>query len=295
MTLPEDPSPLIMYSNQSKIWLKIGKENRMIDKGIFDLTGRVALVTGGSRGLGRACAQAVAAFGASVAIAARDQGKIDETLGILARYKVETLGISADMTREEDIQRMVDETVRKFGRIDILFNNAGITRPQRPIHEEVISDFDIIISTNLRAPFLVLKHVLPVMIKQNRGAIINTSSTAGLRAEIPEIAPIAYDMAKAGINVMTQVAAIEYARYNIRVNCIAPGIHPTELGHDARSDPQHAAAMQEIMKKTFEDIPMNREGGAEELAGLAVLLASDASSYITGQIFVQDGGRSAKH
>jgi NAD(P)-dependent dehydrogenase (short-subunit alcohol dehydrogenase family) len=294
MTLPERPVPA------DKFWPEIGKENRMIDKGIFDLTGKVALVTGGSRGLGRACAQAVAAFGASVAIAARDQGKIDETLGILARYKVETLGISADMTREEDIKRMVDETVKKFGRIDILFNNAGIARPQRPIHEENIADFDIVISTNLRAPFLVLKHVLPVMIKQNKGAIINTSSTAGLRAEIPEIAPIAYDMAKAGINVMTQVAAIEYARYNIRVNCIAPGIHPTELGHDtpgrnARSDPKQAAAMQEIMKKTFEDIPMNREGGADELAGLAVLLASDASSYITGQIFVQDGGRSAKH
>lgn len=272
----------------------------MTDKQIFDLTGRIALVTGGSRGIGRAYAEAAAAFGASVAIAARDQGKIDETLDILSKYNVETLGISADMTKEEDIKRMVDETVKKFGRIDILFNNAGIARPQRPIHEENVADFDIIISTNLRAPFLVLKYVLPVMIKQNKGAIINTSSTAGIRAEIPEIAPIAYCAAKAGINVMTQVAAIEYAKYNIRVNCIAPGIHPTELGHDipgrdAPSDPQQVAAAKERMKKTFEDIPMNREGGADELAGLAVLLASDASSYITGQVFTQDGGRSAKH
>jgi NAD(P)-dependent dehydrogenase (short-subunit alcohol dehydrogenase family) len=96
----------------------------------------VALVTGGSRGLGRACAEAVAAFGANVAISARDQGKIDETLNILAKYKVQTLGISADMTREDDIKRMVDETVKKFGRIDILFNNAGIARPQRPIHHQ---------------------------------------------------------------------------------------------------------------------------------------------------------------
>jgi NAD(P)-dependent dehydrogenase (short-subunit alcohol dehydrogenase family) len=272
----------------------------MTDRGIFDLTGRTALITGGSRGIGRAYAEAVAAFGAGVAIAARDRGKIDETLGILAKYKVKTLGISADMTREEDIKRMVDETVKIFGRIDILFNNAGIARPQRPLHEEVIADFDIVLNTNLRAPFLVLKYVLPVMIKQNKGSIINTSSTAGIRAEIPEIASVAYCAAKAGINVMTQVAAIEYAKYNIRVNCIAPGMHHSELGHDiprpnTPPTPQQMAAMQEMMKRTNEDIPMNRMAEADELAGLAVLLASDASSYITGQIIAQDGGRSAKH
>ena len=271
-----------------------------MDKSIFDLTGKVALITGGSRGIGRAYAEAVAAFWANVAIAARDQGKIDETLAILAKYKVKTLGISADMTKEQDIKRMVDETVKKFGRIDILFNNAGIARPHRPIHEEIVADFDIIISTNLRGPFLVLKYVLPVMIKQNKGAIINTSSTAGIRAEFPEIAPVAYCAAKAGINIMTQVAAIEYAKYNIRVNCIAPGMHHSELGHDnprpnTPPNPQQMAAMQEMMKRTNEDIPMNRFAEADELAGLAVLLASDASSYITGQVFAQDGGRSAKH
>ncbi|MDD5702662.1 MAG: SDR family oxidoreductase [Dehalococcoidales bacterium] len=273
----------------------------MTDRGIFDLTGRVALVTGGSRGIGRAFAEALAAFGACVAIAARDRGKIEETLSILAGYKVETLGISADMTREEDVKRMVDETVNKFSRIDILFNNAGIARPHRPIHEETLADFDIVLNTNLRGPFMVLKYVLPLMIKQNKGSIINISSTAGLRAEIPEIAPIAYCTAKAGINIMTQIAAIEYARYNIRVNCIAPGVHESELGHDnpamrdAPSDPQQAAAREEWIKKIMDDIPMHRRGGADELAGLAVLLASDASSYITGQVFVQDGGRSVKH
>ncbi len=272
----------------------------MTDTGIFDLTGKIVLITGGSRGLGRACAEAVATFGANVVIAARDQGKIDETLGILVKYGVQTLGISADMTREEDIKRMVDETLKKFGRIDILFNNAGITRPHRPIHEEIVADFDIIINTNLRAPFMVLKNVLPVMIKQNKGSIINISSTAGLRAELPEIAPIAYCAAKAGINVMTQIAALEYAKYNIRVNCIAPGIHHSELHHDAPQSntpptPQQATAMQERSKRIFEDIPMNRIGEADEMAGLAILLASEASSYITGQIFTEDGGRSIKH
>jgi NAD(P)-dependent dehydrogenase (short-subunit alcohol dehydrogenase family) len=270
------------------------------DKGIFDLTGKVALITGGSRGIGRAYAEAVAAFGANVAIAARDKGKIDETLEILSKYKIKTLGISADMTKEEDIKRMVDKTLKKFGHIDILFNNAGTARLQRPIHEEVIADFDIVINTNLRGPFLVLKYVLPVMIKQNRGAIINTSSTAGIRAEIPEIASVAYCAAKAGVNVMTQIAAIEYAKYNIRINCIAPGIHYSEIGHDDPelniiTNPQQVAAMQDKTKKIMEDIPLKRGAESDELAGLAVLLASDAASYITGQIIVQDGGRSAKH
>ncbi len=272
----------------------------MTDKNLFDLTGKTALVTGGSRGIGRSYAKAMAAFGANVAIAARDQGKIDETLNILKAYGGKTLGISADMTKEADIKRMVDETVKKFGRIDILFNNAGIARGLKPIHEENLADFDIVIDTNLRGPFLVMKYVLPVMIKQNKGAVIFTSSTAGIRAEVPEIAPIAYCAAKAGINVMTQVAAIEYAKYNIRVNCIAPGMHHSELGHDnprpmATPNPEMMAMMQERMKKTNEDIPMNRMAESDELCGIAVLLASDASSYITGQIIAQDGGRSAKH
>jgi len=272
----------------------------MTDKGIFDLTGKVVLITGGSRGLGRAFAEAVAAFGANVVIAARDQGRINDTLGVLAKNNIQTLGISADMTKEEDIKRMIDETLKKFGRIDVLFNNAGTTRPHRPIHEEVIADFDVILNTNLRSPFLVLKYVLPVMIKQNKGTIINTSSTAGIRAEFPEIAPVAYCAAKAGINVMTQIAALEYAKYNIRVNCIAPGIHHSELNRgiptsSAPPTPQEMAAREERLKRIYEDLPMNRFGNADELAGLAVLLASDASSYITGQIIAQDGGRSAKH
>jgi len=272
----------------------------MTDRGIFDLTGKVVLITGGSRGLGRACAEAVAAFGATTVIAARDQGKIDETLVVLSKNNVKTLGISADMTKEEDIKRMVDETVKAVGRIDVLFNNAGTTRPHRLIHEEVDADFDLIINSNLRSPYLVLKHVLPVMIKQNKGSIIITSSTAGIRAEYPEIAPVAYCAAKAGLNIMTQIAALEYAKYNIRVNCIAPGIHHSELnrGHGPSTTtltPEQKAAMEERGKKIFEDIPMNRFGDADELAGLAVLLASDSSSYITGQIIAQDGGRSVKH
>ncbi|MBN2238598.1 MAG: SDR family oxidoreductase [Dehalococcoidales bacterium] len=269
---------------------------------LFDLTGKTVLVTGGSRGLGRAMAQGCAAFGANTVIAARAQDKIDETLEILKQYNVPTLGISADMTSQEDIKRMVKETVDKFGTIDVLFNNAGIARMLKPIHEENDPDFNIVIDTDLKGPFYVMREVLPVMIKQNKGSVIFTSSTAGIRAELPEIAPIAYCMAKAGIGMLTQVAALEYAKYNIRVNCIAPGIHKSELGHDnpmprmpQDPSPEQMQQMQARMQNTLDDIPLGRGGEAEEMAGLAVLLASDASSYITGQVIAQDGGRSCKH
>jgi NAD(P)-dependent dehydrogenase (short-subunit alcohol dehydrogenase family) len=271
----------------------------MIDNKIFDLTGKVVLVTGGSRGLGRCFSEATSAFGANVIVAARDQVKIDDTLKVLSKNKGETLGIAADMTKEEDIQRMIDEAMKKFGRIDVLFNNAGTTKKLKQIHEEVVEDFDFIINTNLRSPFLVLRAVLPVMMKQKSGSVIMISSSASHRAELPEIAPIAYCSAKAAINVMTQIAALEYAQYGIKVNCIAPGIHHSELnrghGPETPPTPEEIAAKEERMKRVLADFPMGRYGNAEELAGLAVLLASDASSYITGQIFTQDGGRSCKH
>ena len=271
----------------------------MITNDIYDLTGKVVLVTGGSRGLGRVFSEACSAFGANVVVAARDKGKVDETIEVISKNKGECLGIAADMTVEEDINRMVAETLKKFGRIDVLFNNAGTTRKHKFIHDETNEDFDFIINSNLRSPFQVLRAVLPTMIKQNYGVVINISSTAGIRAELPEIAPIAYCAAKAGINVMTEIAALEYAQYGIRVNAIAPGIHHSDLnrGHGAQAalSPEEQAAAEERSKRVLADFPMGRMGNAEEMAGLAVLLASDASSYITGQVFTEDGGRSCKH
>ena len=270
----------------------------MVNDQIFDLTGKVVIVTGGSRGLGRVFSEACSAFGANVVVAAREQAKIDETLAVLAANKGESLGISVDMTVEEDIDKMIGETLKKFGRIDVLFNNAGTTRKHRFIHEETNEDFDFIINTNLRSPFQVLRAVLPAMMEQKSGSIINISSTAGLRAEKPEIAPVAYSAAKAALIVMTQIAALEYAEHGVRVNCIAPGVHHSELGRGhglAPQTPEQQAAHEERMAKIMADVAMGRYGNAEEMAGLAVLLASDASSYITGQVFVEDGGRSIKH
>ena len=271
----------------------------MIDNNIFDLTGKTVVVTGGSRGLGKCFAETCSAFGANVVICAREQGRIDDTLKILSKNKGQCLGIQADMTKEDDIKKLIDGTMAKFGRIDSLFNNAGTTKKLKPIHEEVLEDFDFILNTNLRSPFLVLRAVLPIMIKQNKGSIIMISSTAGIRAELPEIAPVGYCSAKAAINMITQIAALEYGQYNIRVNCIAPGIHHSELnrghGPETPPTPEQKLAAEERMKRVLADFPLGRYGNAEELAGLAALLASDASSYITGQIFAQDGGRSCKH
>ncbi len=264
-------------------------------KNIFDLTGKVALITGASRGLGRAFAEAMAQFGADVACVGRDEAKLAETVKIISQYKRRAVAIKADVTNEEQIKNMVAEAVKKLGKIDILFNNAGIGRPPIPIHELPTEAWDAVINTDLRGSFLVLKHVLGHMVKNKRGSIINISSIAGLRAEVPEVGSAAYGAAKAGVILLTNIAAIEYAKYNIRVNCIAPGMHKSEIGQNDPGPRPNVAEMAKYIQKYCEDeIPLGRMAEASELAGLAVLLASDASSYITGQVFAQDGGQSAR-
>jgi NAD(P)-dependent dehydrogenase (short-subunit alcohol dehydrogenase family) len=272
----------------------------MTHKGIFDLSGKVALITGASRGLGRAFAEAMAQFGADVACVGRDEAKLAETVQIISKYKHRAIAIKADVTDENQVKNMVAEAVNKLGKIDIFFNNAGIARMPTRIHETPTEDWLAVINTNLTGAFLALKHVLAHMVKNKSGSIINISSIAGLRAEVPEVGPAAYGAAKAGVILLTNIAAMEYARDGIRVNCIAPGMHKSELGqNNPGPKPPITADMQKAMAKMMEEycraeIPMGRMAEASELAGLAVLLASDASSYITGQVFAQDGGQSAR-
>jgi NAD(P)-dependent dehydrogenase (short-subunit alcohol dehydrogenase family) len=268
----------------------------MTDKGIFDLSGKVALITGASRGLGRAFAEAMAQFGADVACVGRDEAKLAETLKIISKYKHRAIAIKADVTQEDEVKNMVAEATKKLGKIDIFFNNAGIARPPTRIHETPTEDWLAVINTNLNGAFLALKHVLAHMVKNKKGSIINISSIAGLRAEVPEVGPAAYGAAKAGVILLTNIAAMEYAKDGIRVNCIAPGMHKSELGRNNPGPrPANMPDMEKMMEKYFvEEIPMGRMAEASELAGLAVLLASDASSYITGQVFVEDGGQSAR-
>jgi NAD(P)-dependent dehydrogenase (short-subunit alcohol dehydrogenase family) len=182
---------------------------------------------------------------------------------------------------------MVNQTVAELGTIDILFNNAGIPNPPVRIHELSIEDWDMVMAVDLRGMFLCMRAVLPVMLDKGRGVIINTASVAGLMAggeewSLPNCAP--YGAAKAGVIGLTRHAAVAYAKDGIRINAIAPGAHRTlPLGF-----PQEE--MEKLDRKLSRFIPMGRLGKPSEMKGLAVYLASDASSYVTGQTFVEYGG-----
>jgi NAD(P)-dependent dehydrogenase (short-subunit alcohol dehydrogenase family) len=265
--------------------------------GIFDLSGKVALITGVSSGLGLAYAEAMAEYGADVAGVGRDESKLAAAKQKIDKYGHHNLFFKADVSNEEDIRKMVEKTVKEYGRIDIFFNNAGVPAPRLKIHEIPTEEWDKVIDIKLRGMFLGIKYVVPVMLKNKSGSIINTSSIAGLRAEVPEVAGAAYGASKAAIINLTQVAAMEYAADGIRVNCIAPGMHKSDIGKPR--DAPVATNFDEKVEKEVNDycsneVPMSRMAEAEELKGLAVLLASNASSYITGQVMVQDGGQSAR-
>jgi NAD(P)-dependent dehydrogenase (short-subunit alcohol dehydrogenase family) len=264
----------------------------MQDKGIFDISGKTAIVTGASRGLGRAFAEVLAEYGADVACVGRDREKLAETVEGLTKYGHKTIIITADVSDPADVRRMTEETVTQFGKIDILVNNAGIAGVYNKIHEMAIEDWDKVINSNLRSQFLCMKAVLPYMVKNKSGSIINISSNAGLRAE-GSFVPPPYGVSKAGIISLTQYAALQYVKDNIRINAIAPGMHKSELGQ-----PKDAEIARQIAKGAEDfcavNTPMGRQAEAAELKGLIILLASNASSFITGQVIVQDGGQSTR-
>jgi NAD(P)-dependent dehydrogenase (short-subunit alcohol dehydrogenase family) len=259
----------------------------MREKGIFDLSGRIALVTAGGRGLGREFCLAMTEFGADVACDDIRMEAAQETVGLVKRFGHRAIAIEADVSQPDQVERMVNQTVAELGTIDILFNNAGIPNPPVRIHELSIEDWDMVMAIDLRSMFLCMRAVLPVMLKQRRGCIINTASIAGIMAgaegwSLPNAAP--YGVAKAGVIALTRHTAVAYAKDGIRINAIAPGAHRTlPLGF-----PQEE--MEKLDNKLSKFIPMGRLGRPSEIKGLAVYLASDASSYITGQTFVEDGG-----
>jgi len=266
----------------------------MTDRGIFDLSGKVALVTGASRGIGRAIATVLAEYGADIACVGRDMKACEITLGQVSEHGRKAFPVKADMTCEEDIKKMVEDTIEEFGKIDILFNNAGTASGFGKIHEIVTDEWDYTINANLKGTFLCMKYTIPHMLENKGGSIINISSIASVRAEVPEIGPAAYGASKAGINNLTQVSAMHYAKENIRINAIAPGMHRSEIGRAGNTEEQNREMDKFLEEYCAEWIPMGRLAEAEELSGLILLLASDASSYITGQIICQDGGKTAR-
>jgi len=246
---------------------------------LFDLRGRVALVTGASKGLGRAMAMGLAKAGADLAVCARDAGGLRET-----RAAAEALGVHAevftmDVLREESVREAVDSVAAAFGKIDILVNNAGVN-VRKPTLELSGEEWDRFLDTNLKGYFLVAREVGRHMVARGCGKVINISSIFGAVGMNNQLA---YACSKGGINQMTKVMAIEWAPHNVNVNAIGPTYFETPLVAALRNDPER-------FRFINERTPMGRWGQPEELEGTVIFLASKASDFITGQTIYVDGG-----
>lgn len=250
----------------------------------FRLNGKVALVTGGARGLGKAFAEALAQAGANVVVTARDI----EHAGVAAeklreQEGVQALGVRVDVTKAAEVNDMVAQTLDTFGRLDIVVNNAGINI-RGPIDKLTEQDFDDVIATNLKGPWLVCRAAAEPMKRQKWGRVINVSSMLG-EVALAERTP--YCASKGGLTMMTKSLALEWAKEGITVNALCPGFFATEINKVLLEDPVTRAAF--VAK-----VPMGRWGEPEEMGATLVYLASDASSYMTGAVILFDGGCTAQ-
>ena len=248
-----------------------------------ELSNKIALVTGGGRGLGRAIALAFAEAGAEVAVASRTRKQLDEVAEEIRARNRRALAVEADVTDSGSVARMVEATRGEFGRIDILVNSAGAGWASRVV-ETTDDAWKFIIETNLTGTFYCCRDVARLMIEQKSGSIINLASVAGVKGP-PGLG--AYAASKGGVIALTRVLALENARHNVRVNAIAPGYFRTDMNAAALDDP-------EIGPKIVRRIPMRRVGRPEEIGPLAVYLASDQASYVTGEVYFISGGEMAQ-
>lgn len=255
-------------------------------RSLFDLAGKVALVTGGSRGLGLQMAEALGEMGARVALTARKRGELDEAVAHLAGMKVEAFGIPCDMAHAEAIPAMVEAAIARFGPIDILVNNAGTTWGADTV-DHPLEAWRKVVDLNLTAMFVATQEVgRRCMVPRRQGKVINIASILGLKGTMDRSRPgtIAYSASKGGVVSFTRALAAEWAPHNINVNAIAPGFFPTRM----------TKGLMEIMgDRVASKAPLNRVGGPEDLKGLTVLFASEACAFITGQVVAADGGVTA--
>ena len=251
---------------------------------LFDLSGKVALVTGASSGLGRDAALAYAEYGAKVALLARRLEKLEEVSAEIKKRGSQALPVACDVTDEDQIWIAVQKAVDKFGKIDILLNNAG-TAVRGAVHEMELDDWNRVLDTNLSSLFLVSKYVLPHMIKQKYGKVVNIASINAIIADkAPELARHAYNATKAGVRGLTMGMAATYGVHNITVNSIGPGLFMSEMTEKGLF--KHQAFLDYYNNST----PMGRPGKQGELNGTIIYLSSDASSYVNSQHIIVDGG-----
>jgi len=245
------------------------------------LDGKVAIVAGASRGIGAASARAFAEAGAIVVVAARTESAIAPIADEINRCGGKALAVPTDVTDAESVARLVEETVKAFGRLDVAFNNAGAGHMPKPLADISFEDFEAGLKSNLYGAFLGMKYEIPAMLAGGGGAIVNMSSTAGLQGA-PGMGP--YSAGKHGVVALTKVAALDYGKRNIRVNAIAPGPIVNE---------QMSRLPDERLKEIARFIPMGRTGQVDEVARAVVWLCSDEASFITGAVLSVDGGRLA--
>jgi NAD(P)-dependent dehydrogenase (short-subunit alcohol dehydrogenase family) len=251
---------------------------------MFSLQGKTAIVTGGGRGLGRQIAEVYAEAGANVVLCSRNVEACQQVSEELKQKGVRSLALTCDVSNPEDIKWVIDETMREFGRIDILVNNSG-TSWGAPALEMPVDKWDKVMDINLKAVFLFSQAAGKIMVEQRAGKIINIASIAGIGGQDPHLMDaIGYSASKGAVITFTKDLAVKLAPYHVHVNAIAPGFFPTKM-----AKPILAFSGEKILERT----PAGRFGSDEDLKGPALFLASDASDYVFGHILVVDGGTSA--
>ena len=250
---------------------------------LFQLDNKVAIVTGASKGIGEAMARGLAEFGAKVVISSRKRESVDAVAKSFQNDGLEAIAIAANMGNVEEAQTLIDQTVDAYGGIDIIINNAAANPVFGPIQNTEERAFDKILDVNLKGPFELCKKAYPILKQRGGGSIINISSIGGLT---PEHGIGIYSVSKAGLINLTKAMAQDWGTDNIRVNAICPGLIKTKFSEALWGN-------EPILERFLQHIPLNRVGTSDDIAGLAVYLASDAAAYCTGGVYLIDGGYAA--